>query len=260
MAINISNAKNRDATVALEAVRAKRDVHYIDEDHNMVVTRRLLKTDVVHDLSSLTKKDDDLGKLSSKLVKDDPEIDIEHFGMFLGETSRVYVSEKGIVHSVEEFEVINNPDGTVRDRRPRKKELQNVNSDIPLKWTGKFMKKKEAVKKFVFAAKKQLIHVNGLTYDFLYEIAKELHDKDSLMLLRGGEKGNQPLVLNRGGKPYNAFLEGRVEKDAYCLILHLSNMELKKPKPIETDEADEEPKEAPKKSQKSTKSKKAEKE
>jgi len=36
--------------------------------------------------------------------------------------------------------------------------------------------------------------------------------------------------MNRGGKPYNAFLEGRIKDDAYCLILHLSNMELKKPK------------------------------
>jgi ribosomal protein S24E len=235
MAINISNSKNRDAIVALEAVRPGREVRYIDEDHNMIINRRLLKTDVAHDLAALTKNDDDLEKLGKKLVEDDPEIDIEHFGMFLGETSRVYVSEKGIVHSVEEIEVIYNPDGSERERRPRKKERQNINTDVPLKWTGKFIKKKEAVKKFVFATKKQLIHVNGLTYDFLYEIAKELHEKDSLMLLRGGEKSNQPLVLNRGGKPYNAFLEGRVDGDAYCLILHLSNMELKKPNKVEED-------------------------
>jgi ribosomal protein S24E len=235
MAINISNSKKRDAIVALEAVRPRREVRYIDEDHNMIINRRLLKTDVAHDLAALTKNGDDLEKLGNKLVTDDPEIDVEHFGMYLGETSRVYVSEKGIVHSVEEVEVIYNPDGSERERRPRKKERQNINTEVPLKWTGKFIKKKEAVKKFVFATKKQLIHVNGLTYDFLYEIAKELHEKDSLMLLRGGEKSNLPLVLNRGGKPYNAFLEGRVDGDAYCLILHLSNMELKKPKKVEED-------------------------
>ena len=229
-AINISNAKNRDATVALEAVRSKRDIHYIDEDRNTVVNRRLLKTDVNHDLAALKKENDDLEKLSENLVNGDPEIDIEHFGMFLGETSRVYVSEKGIVHSVEEFEMIYTPDGKLRERRPRKKELQNINSDAPLRWTGKFIKKKEAVKRFVFVNQKQLIHVNGLTYDFLYEIAKELHNKDALLLLRGGEKGNQPIIMTRGGKPYNAFLEGRIDGDAYCLILHLSNMELKKPK------------------------------
>ncbi len=229
-AINISNAKNRDATVALEAVRSKRDIHYIDEDRNTVINRRLLKTDVNHDLTALAKKNGDMEKLAENLVSGDPEIDIEHFGMFLGETSRVYVSEKGIVHSVEEFEMIYTPDGKLRDRRPRKKELQNINSDSPLKWTGKLIKKKEAVKRFVFVNKKQLIHVNGLTYDFLYDIAKELHKKDALMLVRGGEKGDQPLILSRGGKPYNAFLEGRIDGDAYCLILHLSNMELKKPK------------------------------
>jgi len=236
MEINISNAKNRDATVALVAVRPRRDIHYIDEDHKMVINHRLLKTDVAHDLAALTKKEDDLEELGKKLVTEDPEIDIEHFGMILSETSRIYVSKKGIIHSVQEFEVIYNPDGNVRQRRPRKKELPNVNSDVPLKWTGKFIKKQEAVKKFVFAAKKQLIHVNGLTYDFLYEIAKGLHEKDSLLLLRGGEKGDQPLVLNRGGKSYNAFLEGRIDGDAYCLILHLSNMELKRPKQLGEDQ------------------------
>jgi hypothetical protein len=38
--------------------------------------------------------------------------------------------------------------------------------------------------------------------------------------------------MNRGGKPYNAFLEGRVKKDSYCLLLHLSNLELKRPAEI----------------------------
>jgi len=63
-------------------------------------------------------------------------------------------------------------------------------------------------------------------------MAKDLHEKDSLLLVRGGEKGDRPIVMNRGGKAYNAFLEGRVKGDSYCLILHLSNMELKKPKEV----------------------------
>jgi hypothetical protein len=77
------------------------------------------------------------------------------------------------------------------------------------------------------------VHINGLTFDFLFEMAKDLDKRDSLLLLRGGEKGNEPIVLNRGGKQYNAFLEGRVKGNAYCLIMHLSNIELKRPK--ETD-------------------------
>jgi len=47
--------------------------------------------------------------------------------------------------------------------------------------------------------------------------------------VRGGEKGDRPLIMQRGGKNYNAFLEGRIDGSSYCLILHLSNMELKRP-------------------------------
>lgn len=217
----------------MEGVRPKRDVRYVDDDMNAVYTRRLLKTDVTHELPEILKKVETIDEVSDALVDGDPEIDIESFGMFLTETSRVYVGEGGIVHAVEEFEVVSNPDGTVRERRPRKKEPQNINTDVPLKWTGKFIKKSDAVKRFVFTGKKQLAHVNGLTFDFLYEIAKKLHDEDSLLLMRAGEGRDRPLVMNRGGKSYNAFLEGRIKGDSYLLILHLSNMELKKPAPIE---------------------------
>ena len=237
MPINISNPKGRDAVVALEGVIPKRSVRYVDEKGKPVTTRKLLKTDVTHDLPELLKKKKKIEKVADALIKDDPEIDLEQFGMYLADTSRVYVTKAGIVHLVEEFEVIMNPDGTVRDRRPRKKLPQNLNAEFPIRWTGKYIKKEEAVKKFVFTNKKQLVHVNGLTYDFLYDMAKELDKKKSLLLIRGGEKGNEPLVMNRGGKPYNAFLEGRVKKDSYLLIMHLSNMELKKPKVIETDES-----------------------
>ncbi|MGE3468253.1 MAG: hypothetical protein AB7J13_15145 [Pyrinomonadaceae bacterium] len=244
MAINISNTKNRDAVVAFEAVVPKRDVAFVDPKGKPVHTQKLLKTDIEHDLDALLKKRKTLQSLGKALVKDDPEIDIDQFGMFLTDTSRVYVSKKGIIHLVDEFELVKHPDGTLRERRQRQKEPQNINTDIPLKWSGKFIKKEDAVHRFIFTHKRQLIHVNGLTYDFLYEMAKDLHERDSLMLLRGGEKGNQPIILTRGAKPYNAFLEGRIEGDAYCLILQLSNMELKRPPEPEppasadTDEAE----------------------
>jgi hypothetical protein len=229
MAINISNAKHRDAVVAMEGLRPKRDVRYTDAEGRAVVTRKLLKTDVKHDLPQLLKEHGELETVADMLVAADPEIDTEQFGMFLADTSRVYVNEEGIVHAVQEFEVVLNPDGSIRERRPRQKEPQNVNTDIPLRWTGKFIKKAEAVNRFVFTNKKQLVHINGLTFDFLFAIAKELEDKESLLLMRGGEKGDRPLLLQRGGKAYNAFLEGRTKGDTYCLILHLSNMELKRP-------------------------------
>lgn len=237
MPINITNPKNRDAVVATEALNPKREVRYTDAKGRPVSTRKLLKTDVLHDLPELLAKKKKLEKVADALIKDDPEIDIESFGMFLTDMARVYVTKKGIIHLVEEIEVIYNPDGTVRDRRPRKKEPQNMNGEFPMRWTGKFIKKEEAAHRFVFTNKKQLVHINGLTFDFLYEMAKDLDKRNALLLVRGGEKGNEPLVMNRGGKPYNAFLEGRIKGGAYCLILHLSNMELKKPKGLATDES-----------------------
>ncbi len=230
MPINISNSKNRDAVVAAEALNPTRQLKYIDPKGRPVTTRKLLKTDVLHDLPELLKKEKKLEKVGDAIIKGDPEIDMESFGMTLTDMSRVYVTKKGIIHLVEEIEVVYNPDGTERERRPRKKEMQNMNGEFPMRWTGKFIKKEEAAHRFVFTNKKQLVHVNGLTFDFLFEMAKDLDERNALLLIRGGEKGNEPLVMNRGGKPYNAFLEGRVKDDSYCLILHLSNMELKRPK------------------------------
>ena len=235
MPMNISNAKGRDAVVAMEGLSPKREVYYRDPEGKPVVTRKLLKSDIDHDLAKLMKRRKKPEAVAKALINEDPEIDVETFGKYLAETSRVYVSPRGIVHVVDEFEVVKKPDGTVRERRPRRKEQQNINSDVPLKWTGKYVKKSEAVHRFVFTNKKQLVHINGLTYDFLYQMAKDLHERDALLLVRGGEKGDQPVVMNRGGRPYNAFLEGRVKGDSYCLILHLSNMELKRPKELNLD-------------------------
>ena len=217
--------------VAFEAVIPQRDVHFVDEKGKPVTTQKLLKTDIEHDLDALLKKKrGNLNALAKDLVKEDPEVDIEQFGSYLTDTSKVYVSKKGIIHIVDEVEVVSNPDGTLRERRPRIKDPQNINTDVPLRWTGKFIDKDEAAHRFVFTHKRQLIHVNGLTFDFLYEMAEELDKRNSLLLIRGGEKGDQPIVMQRGGKPYNAFLEGRIQGDSYLLVLQLSNMELKRPK------------------------------
>lgn len=229
MPVNIANSKKRDAVVAAEALNPQRKLYFTDKDGRAVTTKKLLKTDVEHALDTLLKEKRTLKKVADALIKEDPEVNMERFGMFLSDLSRVYVSKKGIVHLIAEVEVVYKPDGTERERRPRKKLPQNMNAEFPLRWTGKFIKKEEAVHKFVFTNKKQLIHINGLTFDFLFDMAKELHERDELLLVRGGEKGDQPLIMNRGGKPYNAFLEGRIKGDTYCLILHLSNMELKKP-------------------------------
>jgi|TARA_Y100000034_G_C6835871_1_gene377715 hypothetical protein len=57
---------------------------------------------------------------------------------------------------------------------------------------------------------------------------KTLNDKKSLMFIGGGKSGKDPLIFQTNGNPYRGFLDGRVNKNQYQLILRLSNMELRK--------------------------------
>ena len=85
------------------------------------------------------------------------------------------------------------------------------------------------IRRFVFTKSYQLRHINGATFDFLYAMAEELDREDSMVMLGGGKKGNEPILLTRGGQPYRGFLEGRIKEDRYMLILHLTDIELKAP-------------------------------
>ena len=104
----------------------------------------------------------------------------------------------------------------------------NIATDgIPIRWTGKLIPRDKAMRMFVFKKSYQVRHVNGLTFDFLFEMAKKLSDAKAMMLIGAGPKGIAPLVMISGGTPYRAFLEGRVDGDKYALILRLTNLELK---------------------------------
>jgi hypothetical protein len=236
--INIANSKGRDALVSSNAVQRPLRVRWLDEQGRQAQSARVIKGDMSHDLDALEKSAGGRDKIAATLVAGDPEVDLETCGSMLRETSRVFVDVDGkIVHRVQQFEVVRNPDGTERERRPRKVARPNCAEETPLKWTGKLMKKGEVYNKFVFASKRQIVHVNGLTYDFLFGMAKELEASQSMMLLGAGPKGNQPLVLTKGGQQYRGFLEGRTEGEKYCLILHLSNMELKAGAPAPSEDA-----------------------
>jgi len=131
------------------------------------------------------------------------------------------------VFKIQKTEAVYLPDGTLKEERTPKETVANILSQFPIKPVGKYLPKQEVFNKFVFSKKYQITHVNGLTFDFLFEMAKDLHDNNALMMLAGGEKGNEPLVFQDGGKTYRAFLEGRIKEKSYLLLLHLSNLELK---------------------------------
>lgn len=231
MEINLSNSTGRDAVVTTESVNPVKQIRWLDPQRRQASSVRLIKSTTDHDIDALLARHGDLSAVSQSLVEGDPEIDLENTGRFLTETSRVYVDKnRGIVRNLHFMEVIKNADGSIREERPRKLADTNISSDTPLLWSGVYIPKEEAIRKFVFSGKLQLHHVNGLTFDFLFAMAKELEKRGSLMLLGAGPKSNQPLILRRGGTPYRGFLEGRTDGDRYCLLLHFSNLELKLPK------------------------------
>lgn len=234
--INISDSGGRDALVAIQSVGTTLKVRWVDSQKRQVNSARLLKAPVTNDVEALRAKYGELNDISKALIESDPEVDLENTGRFLRDTSRVYIDpDRKIVHKVQFFEVVKNPDGSVRERRPRKVMETNLAGEVPLRWSGVYIKREQAVRKFVFVSKVQINHTNGLTYDFLYKIAKELEEKDSLMLLGAGPKSNQPLIVRRGGSPYRGFLEGRTQGDKYALILHFSDLELKAPAAVPTE-------------------------
>lgn len=226
--VNLSDARMRDAVVKAESTRRRRTIFYQGPKKLPAYTRKVLKGAVHQDYESMLEKYKTPEALGAALAEGDPEIDFERDGMFLWDLSRVYINPKEeLVYRIRQDEVVYNPDGSVRERREQRRLEANIDTDIPLTWTGKMIPKAEAIRKFVFATKLQIVHINGLTYDFLYEMAKELHEAKSLMILGAGPKGRDPLIFRSRSIPYRGFLEGRIDGDKYILLLHLSNLELK---------------------------------
>lgn len=228
--INLSDARARDAVVKAESIKLYEDIRYRGPRGQNARTRKVLKSTVDHDYDTLIATFGTNEALAKALVDGDPEVDLEREGMFLWGVSRVFINPGDeLVYRIRQEEVVRGPKGKIRERREPRELEANVDSDIPLTWTGKMIAKTEAIKKFVFRNKLQIVHINGLTYDFLFEMAKELHEAQSLMVLGAGAKGNRPLIFRRRSTPYRAFLEGRIKGDKYILLLHLSNMEMNVP-------------------------------
>jgi hypothetical protein len=226
-AINITNEKKRDAEVGLEPLPRVKTVEMVLPDGEKGQHIKLVKTTA--SLDKLVEEHGDLVSVGQALIAGDPEIDTELVGKFLQKTHKLYLSRNGeIAYRVNLIQVVKAADGTEKERREFSKAQANVDlPELPVQWSGRKFPKDKALRSFVFTRKYQIRHTNGLSYDFLYDMAKELHESKSMMFVGAGKKGNEPLILTTGGEPHRAFLEGRIEGESYCLILHLTNLELK---------------------------------
>lgn len=234
--IHLSNREQLDATVAMVGLRPPASPSLGLPDGDVRFVRFLATTEDGLDAALFARLGPEYGQA---LVDADPETDLEQVGRALGPMDQVYLSAEGhVLHaSPVVVEVTTAPDGTERERAAPVEREPNVTDDLPVRWTGKRVPKAAAIRRFVFERAVQIRHVDGLTYKYLHDMATELHRDGVMMLVRGGEKGSDPLTFQRNGTPYQGFLEGRVDGPRYQLILRLSKMELRRPAPAEPEAA-----------------------
>ena len=225
--IHISNDAKRDAEVAFGTTFHRMKPVYKTAKGAVGKNERRLKTTMATTDAALLAAHGEA--LTDALINSDPEVDMELMGLKLEGLKKVFITNnQKVAYGVSLNEHVYLPDGTEKEIRPENSTNANVALEgIPLRWTGKLIPKSKALRMFMFKKSYQVQHINGLTFDFLYDMAKKLADANAMMLIGGGAKGNEPLVMSNGGTPYRAFLEGRVEGEKYALILRLTNLELK---------------------------------
>jgi len=229
--IKIQDSNKRDAEITFKSIKSGDSVFLALESGEKPINKRVIKLTKERALDFLINSknitESDYNNFSDRLISNDDEIDFELFGKFIGKTDRIFTdSNLDPIFNVKITELILDPKGELIEEREPVYTKSNIGGESIVKWTNKYIPKIKLYNKVVLGLKYQLKHINGLTFDFLFNIAKDLHEKESFMMLGGG-KGNEPITLNDGGKPYRGFLEGRINGNSYCLILHLSNQEFK---------------------------------
>jgi hypothetical protein len=226
--IRLADSKNRDTFVSFGKAPSRDTIQFVLNDGSNSINAKILKSPLHTQYDSLLKEYETDEALVEAMITGDPEIDSNVLGIPIENGQRILIDlTHQPLYQTNAKEIIYLPDGTIKEEREITEIESNIQGEFPVKWSGKFISKLEAYNKFIFARKYQLTHNDGLSYDFLFSMAKELHEKKSLMLIGAGAKGNEPLIFQDNGKPYRAFLEGRIDGDGYLLLMHLSNLELK---------------------------------
>jgi len=227
--MKLTNAKGRWAQVRIEPRRRRSETVFISPDGGRVTSATFIKSTLDTGYESLRNRYGGDGAIANALIAGDPEIDVETAGRRAGRTDRVLLdSGNNVLYAASVQEVVCDPDGTKIERREPEDVDANINPDMPPVWSGRMIPRSEAARGFVFTRNYQVRHVDGLTFDFLFDLAGHLELADAMAVVGSGPKGTGPLLLERNGVPYRGFLEGRTSGDKYLLILHLSNMELKR--------------------------------
>ena len=228
--VRLEDAKGRDGLVWLSPPPRTAKQEFRAPDGGAVRFERIIKSPMGRSESTLRQQYKDDDSLARALIEDDPEIDMEAAGCVAGPCDRVWVDpDDKPLYAVKMEEIVFGPNGAEKERRTPVEVEANVGDDMSLRWTGRFFEREEIVRRFAITSKFQIMHTDGLTFDFLRQMAETLEKKDALVSIGAGPKGRDPIMFERNGTPHRAFLEGRTRGNEYVLILHLSNLELKRP-------------------------------
>ena len=226
--IRLTDNKKRDARVQYISPRKRKAGSYRSSKGEEIKSYRFINDTDSYNPQNLLALHEDREALAEQLIKDDPEIDLEKAGRMIDYASQVWIAEDGkVLYSAKMMDIVYTPEGNVKSTEDFEDQEATVMEDIALPWTGKMFPISGVLTKCVLLRKLQICHLDGLTFDFLYGMAKDLQEEKSMLFLGGGPTGKDPLIFQRNGTPLRGFLEGRVKDGSYLLVLHLSNLELK---------------------------------
>jgi hypothetical protein len=167
-------------------------------------------------------------QVTEALIKSDPEIDLQLIGKPVRIRSLAYLDEqrKPAAHFRLAEEKLT-AEGAVKETKPYKASEPNIELPVQISPKGN-QASDDLVQKFVIHKIYQVIHLDSLSFDWLFKLCQEIQPL-GFVRVNGGIKANEPLILRREGLPAFAYLRGRVEGDKYCCTLHLTHTELKAP-------------------------------
>lgn len=230
--IRITDDRQRDARVGLASPKRPPPRRMVAAGGRGARFTSLIKVPEGRDYASLARKHgDDDEALARALVDGDPDLDVEVVGREVGPADRVWVKQDGsILYTGTVLQVTLGPDEQERERKDFV-DVEATVGDDALPFSGRLFPVDEVVHRFALSRRLQLRHNDGLTFEFLHDLARVLHESRKMLLVGAGARAAGPLIFQRNGTPYRGFLAGRVDGDAYVLALHLSNLELKRPAP-----------------------------
>ena len=228
--VRLEDAKGRDGLVWLSPPPRMSKPEFRAPDGGPVRFKRIIKSPMDRSESALRRQYTNDDYLARALINGDPEIDMESAGHIAGACDRVWVNPEGEpLYAATMMEIVYGPDGEEKERRAPVYVEANVGEEMPLRWTGRFFRRDEIIRRFAITRKFQVLHSDGLTFDFLHRMAAALEKKDAFVSISADLRGRYPLIFERNGTPHRAFLEGRTKGDDYLLVLYLSTLELKRP-------------------------------